>query len=161
MAPANALIVGAGVCGPVAAMALRRAGIDATLYEARPEPKEDAGSYLTVATNGLDALRAIDACGPVFDAGFPTRETVLWSGTGKRLGTIPIGATLPDGTVSQTIKRAHLHRVLHDEAVRRGVPVEFGKRVTGVEATSGRVLARFEDGSEAVGDVLIGCDGIR
>ena len=33
MTTTNALIIGAGVCGPVAAMALHRAGIDATIYE--------------------------------------------------------------------------------------------------------------------------------
>ena len=84
----------------------------------------------------------------------------MWSGTGKRGGRFHRRDT-PDGTVSHTIKRAHLHRVLHDQAVRRGVRVEFGKRVTGVEIASERALARFEDGSEAAGDVLIGCDGIR
>ena len=55
----KALIIGAGVCGPVTAMALQRAGIDAVVYE--PRPGGGRGSYLTVATNGLDALRAIDA----------------------------------------------------------------------------------------------------
>ncbi len=45
----------------------------------------EAGSYLTVATNGLDALRAIDAHGPVLAAGFPTPWTIMASGTGKRL----------------------------------------------------------------------------
>ena len=66
----KALIVGAGVCGPVTAMALQQAGIAAEVFEAR-RPAAEAGSYLTVATNGLDALRAIDAHGPVLAAGFP------------------------------------------------------------------------------------------
>jgi 2-polyprenyl-6-methoxyphenol hydroxylase-like FAD-dependent oxidoreductase len=32
----TALIIGGGTAGPVAAMALRQAGIDATVYEAHP-----------------------------------------------------------------------------------------------------------------------------
>ena len=57
----KALIAGGGVAGPVTAMALQRAGVDAVVYEAYVPRPGDAGSYLTVATNGLDALAAIDA----------------------------------------------------------------------------------------------------
>ena len=42
----KAVIIGAGVCGPVTAMALQRAGIDAVVYEAHG-PATDVGSYLT------------------------------------------------------------------------------------------------------------------
>ena len=157
----KALIVGAGVSGPVTAMALERVGIDAVVYDAHGPTAADAGSYLTVATNGLDALRAIDAHGPVLKAGFPTSRTALFSGTGKRLGTVPIGSTRGERDVSYTLKRAHLHRALHEEAARRGVPIEFSKRLVGAEVTGSGVRAEFEDGSHAVGDLLIGCDGVH
>ena len=81
----TALVIGAGVCGPVTAMAQQRAGIDAVVYDAHGPTTADVGSYLTVATNGLDALRAIDAHGPMLEAGFPSSRTVLFGGTGKRL----------------------------------------------------------------------------
>ena len=42
----KALIVGGGVAGPVAAMALRRAGFDAIVYEAHAQTSKDVGSYL-------------------------------------------------------------------------------------------------------------------
>src|SRR5262245_17063126 len=121
----RALIIGGGICGPVTAMALQRAGIEAVIYEAHRPAAGGAGSYLTVATNGLDALRAIDAADPVLRAAFPTSHTVMLSGTGRRLGRVPIGSTADAATVSHTIKRADLHRVLHDEAARRGVRIEF------------------------------------
>jgi 2-polyprenyl-6-methoxyphenol hydroxylase-like FAD-dependent oxidoreductase len=156
----HALIVGGGVCGPVTALALRRAGIDAVVYDARPGPI-DEGSYLTVATNGLDALRAIDAHAAVIDAGFPTPWTVLWSGTGKRLGRVPIGSTRSGREASHTIRRAHLQRALHDEAARRGVRIAYRKTLVGAETAGARVRARFADGSDAVGDLLIGCDGVH
>jgi len=57
----KALIVGGGVAGPVAAMALRQAGIDSVVYEAYAGGADDAGSFLTFASNGLDALSTIDA----------------------------------------------------------------------------------------------------
>lgn len=158
----KALIIGGGVAGPVAAMALQRAGVEATIYEAYPQATSDVGSYLTVATNGLDALCALDAHQPVLAAGFPTSHTILSSGNGKRLGKVPIGGTQPHGLGSITIKRAHLHRALHEQALSRGIPFEFGKRLVAAEITAqGGVIARFEDGSQASGDLLIGCDGVH
>jgi 2-polyprenyl-6-methoxyphenol hydroxylase-like FAD-dependent oxidoreductase len=156
----NALVVGAGVCGPVTAMALQRAGIEAVVYEAR-QPPGDAGSYLTVATNGLDALTALDAHRPVLGAGFPTPRTVLLSGTGRYLGTVPIGSTAPHAAASRTMRRAHLHRALGDMAAERGIRTEHGKRLVSVESTGHGVVAHFEDGTHAEGDLLIGCDGVH
>ena len=86
------------------AMSLDRAGIEAEIYEAYDESAGlEAGAYLTVAVNGLDALRTIGAHEPVIKAGFPTRTMRFLSGTGKHLGDLPIGGTLPDGTVTHTI----------------------------------------------------------
>ena len=158
----KALIVVGGVAGPVAAMALRRAGFDAIVYEAHAQTSKDVGSYLAVATNGLDALRALNAHQPVMSAGFPTRYIVLLSGTGKRLGKVPIRGTLPDGSVSVTIKRARLHRALHQQATSHGIPIKFGKRLLDAEtAPHVGIVARFEDGSQATGDLLIGRDGVH
>jgi 2-polyprenyl-6-methoxyphenol hydroxylase-like FAD-dependent oxidoreductase len=159
----KAVIIGGGIAGPVTAMALQRAGIDPVVYEAYDTSAGlDAGAFLTVAVNGLDALRTLDAHEPVLDAGFPTRNIEFFSGTGKRLGEIPIGGTLPDGTATHTIKRADLYRVLHDQAIRRGICIEHGKRLVDAETTpDSGIVARFEDGTRAAGDLLIGADGIH
>jgi len=158
----KALIVGGGVAGPVAAMALQRAGMDSVVYESYAGGADDAGAFLTFASNGLDALRAIDAHNLVMDKGFPTPRMEIQSGTGKHLGIVPNGGTLPDGTVSQTLKRSDLYRTLRDEALRRGASVEYGKRLVDAEITpDGGVVARFEDGTEAEGNLLIGADGIH
>ena len=158
----RALIIGGGVAGPVAAMALQRASIDGLIYEAYAGGADYAGAFLTFASNGLDALRAIDAHHLVLAEGFPTPRMTIQSGTGKHLGDVPNGGTLPDGTVSQTLKRADLYRALRDEAVRRGANIEYGKRLVDAETSpDGSVTARFEDGTEAEGDLLIGADGIH
>jgi 2-polyprenyl-6-methoxyphenol hydroxylase-like FAD-dependent oxidoreductase len=158
----KALIIGGGVAGPVTAMALQRAGIEAAVYEAHVPADGEAGSYLTVATNGLDALAAIGADGPVLAAGFPTPTNVLVSTTGRRLGAVSNGGVLPDGTVSHTIKRARLYRALHDEAAARGIRVEHGRRLVGAEpAPGGGVTAAFADGGTATGDLLVGADGVH
>ena len=162
MSRKKALIVGGGVAGPVTAMALQQAEIDSVVYEAYASGADGAGAFLTFASNGLDALRTIDAHPLVLSEGFPTPLIEIQSGNGKPLGSVPNGGTLSDGTVSQTLKRADLYRVLRDEAFRRGANVEYGKRLVDAENTpDGGVVARFEDGTEAEGDLLIGADGIH
>jgi 2-polyprenyl-6-methoxyphenol hydroxylase-like FAD-dependent oxidoreductase len=157
----KALIIGAGVCGPVTAMALRRAGIESVVYEAHDPATADVGSYLTVATNGLDGLMALDVHQGVLDSSFPTPRTVLLSGTGKLLGTVAIGSTTSEAVYSRTIKRAHLHRALHEAATTRGIDIQYGRRLVGAESSAHGVVAHFHDGSCASGDLLIGCDGVH
>lgn len=157
----SAVIVGAGIAGPVAAMALQKAGIDAVVYEARAGTADEIGAFLTVASNGLDALRTISADGRVLDCGFPTPSITLRGSNGKHLGQTRTGWSLPDGTTSHTVKRSDLYRALHTEAARRGVEIEHSKRLTDVRETAQGIQASFADGSHATSDVLIGCDGVH
>jgi 2-polyprenyl-6-methoxyphenol hydroxylase-like FAD-dependent oxidoreductase len=155
------MVIGGGIAGPAAAMALQKAGIDPVVYEAHPAGADGIGAFLTLASNGVDALRVLGADEPALAAGFPTPAITLRSGTGKRLGESRTGGSLPGGTVSQTIKRADLYRVLHEEASSRGIRVERGKRLIAAEQTGDGVRAVFADGTEAAGDMLIGCDGVH
>ena len=82
--------------------------------------------------------------------GFPTRQNVLWSDGGQRLGAVPLGQPLPDGTVSQTLKRARLGRALEDEASGAACAWSSASAWPAPETTpDGGVVARFEDGSTA------------
>ena len=157
----TALIIGGGIAGPATAMALQKAGIDPVIYEAYPAGAYGTGAFLTLAPNGIDALRILGADKPALAAGFPTPAITLRSYTGKRLGQTRTGGSLPDGTASHTIKRADLYRVLLDEAASRGLRIEHGKRLIAAEQVGDRVQAAFADGSTAQGDVLIGCDGVH
>ncbi|MEJ3746856.1 FAD-dependent monooxygenase [Actinomycetes bacterium KLBMP 9797] len=155
----KALIIGGGIGGLTAAMALRRAGIEPVIHEAYPQPDDYAGLFLNTASNGLDALRAIDV--DIARRGFPIPRMIMWSGTGKRLGEVANGTPLPDGTVSVCIRRGELQKVLRAEAHARGIAIEYGKRLDTYRTTPTGVAARFTDGTEATGDLLIGADGIH
>lgn len=157
----SAVVIGGGIAGPVMAMALQKAGIEAIVYEARPARTEGTGAFLTLASNGIDALRVLDAAEPVLAVGFATPTITLRSATGKRLGEAPLGRPPADGTTSHTLRRADLHRVLHEQALARGVGVEHGKRLVDARPADTGVLAVFADGSHAVADVLIGADGVH
>lgn len=157
----NVMIIGGGIAGPAMAMALQKAGIDPVLYEAHPATAEGTGAFLTVATNGISALRVLGADQAVLDAGFPTPAITLRSCTGKKLGANSTGWTLPDGTVSHTLKRADLYRALHDQMRQRGITAAFGKRLVSAGQTGKGVRAAFADGDSAEADLLIGCDGVH
>lgn len=155
----TALVIGAGVAGPVAAMALQRAGIRTIIYEQHPAGADEVGSWLTLQANGIDALRAVDADRVVADVGFPTSMMRFVNGSGRVLGTMSNGTSGLDGTKSLLVRRADLYRGLRDEAVARGAAIRYGSRLVGA-STGPRVTASFADGSTAEGDLLIGCDGI-
>ena len=157
----TALVVGGGIGGPATALALQRVGIEPVVFEAYPPPAGDVGSYFTVTPNGLDVLRTLGLLEATRAEGIPTQQNVLWNERGQRLAAIPLGQPRADGTVAQTLKRARLGRLLREEAQRRGIPVEFGKRIVDAIQADGRVTARFEDGSTATGDLLVGADGVR
>ena len=157
----TALVVGGGIAGPAVAMALQKAGVDATVYEAHATGADGVGAFLTLASNGIVALRVLDAGAAALPGGFSTPAITLRSGTGKRLGETRTGGTLPDGTTSQTIKRSQLYRALHDEAAARGIVIEHRKRLVQAEETDGGVHAVFADGSQSAADMLIGCDGVH
>src|SRR5882757_5722615 len=157
----HALVIGGGMAGPVTAMALRKAGIDATVYEAYDRAADGIGAFLTLAVNGMAALRTLDLHTGVRALGFDTPRMTMSMGNGKRVLDVGFGAPLSDGTHNQTITRSALYGFLRDEAVRRGVPIEYGKRLVSAESSGHGVVATFADGSTASGDLLIGADGLR
>ncbi|MGW0227100.1 FAD-dependent oxidoreductase [Actinopolymorpha singaporensis] len=159
--PRTALVIGAGIAGPAVAMALQKAGIEPVVYEAHPSGADDLGVFLTLGSNGVHALRVLDAAEPVLALGFPTPGVTLRNHRGRRLGSSRIGVPLADGTTSQTLRRADLYRVLREIAVARGVRFEYGRRLVAAHDTGDAVHAEFADGSETYGDVLVGCDGIN
>ncbi len=114
-----------------------------------------------MAINGIDALKAIDADHVVRERGFPTSHVRFWSGSGRRLGRLQLGPPMSDGTVTHTITRADMYGGLYEEVAKRGVPIRHGKRLLDVETTASAVVARFADGTEAAGDVVVGADGVH
>jgi FAD-dependent urate hydroxylase len=157
----TALVIGAGVAGPVTAVALQRAGRDPVIYEAHDTRVEGVGAFLGLALNGLAALRTLDLDGPVLERGFATPRMVITNSRGRVLADFPQGGALPDGTRAITLARGDLSAALAEQAAARGIPVVRGRRLVQVESTGRGVRALFADGSSSDADVLVGADGIR
>ncbi|MET7672103.1 FAD-dependent monooxygenase [Micromonospora luteifusca] len=152
----TAIVIGSGIAGPVTALALHRAGITATVYEAYPATASGVGGTLALAPNGVAALRTVGADEAVTAIATPIMRSAM--AIGSRHLDLP---TLAGAPPLRVVHRAELHRVLHDRAVAEGVRFEYGRRLVDAEQTGSGVTARFEDGSTATADLLVGADGIR
>jgi FAD-dependent urate hydroxylase len=158
----SAIIAGGGIAGTVAALALHRAGCTPLIHEAHPRDADERGAFLTVAVNGLEALRTLDLDpAEVLAAGFATPSMALRNSAGKLLAELPLGGPLADGVSTTTIRRADLYAALRSAAARRGIEIVYGKRVTGVDVDPGGVTAGFADGTSVSGDLLVGADGLH
>src|SRR5215475_6746170 len=146
-------VIGGGIAGPITAMALAKAGMETVVYEAHGHGSDGVGAFLTLAENGLEALRPLDLHDAVRDLGMQTPRMRIVNGKGKPLADF--------GMRGRTVRRADLYAALRDEAVRRGVTIEYGKRLVDADLTPQGVRAAFADGSGAEGDLLVGADGLR
>ncbi|EGX57106.1 monooxygenase FAD-binding protein [Streptomyces zinciresistens K42] len=150
--------MGGGIAGAGAALALHRAGLDVAVFEAHPDSAEDAGAFLTLASNGMRALAGMDASAAVGALGFALTSMRVLDDTGAELAHTPLGG--PEFAY-RCLRRGDLNRALQGEAARRGIPIRHGARLEGIEEGPRGVTAHFTDGTTATGDLLVGADGLN
>jgi 2-polyprenyl-6-methoxyphenol hydroxylase-like FAD-dependent oxidoreductase len=149
-------VIGGGIAGPVTALALHRAGIEATVYEAYEGRAHGLGGTIALAANGVATLEIVGVAEPTKAVGQPAfrqRMTV----NGKQFD-LP---ALADAQPHYVVRRTDLHRILHDAMAERGILTGYGKRLTTVREAGDGVTAVFADGTEATADVLVGADGVH
>ena len=157
----KALIVGGGVAGPTLAVALRKIGFEVDIFEQLPADADQRGSWINFQANGLDALRSIGVGDWIENIGYPVDTISFINGKGRLLGTMPMAFRRPDGLTSRMMPRARLFTALAEMARHHGVQVQHNKRMVEASNTGSGVVVRFDDGTEASGDILIGADGIH
>lgn len=154
----TALVIGGGIAGPVVATALQRVGIRATVCEAYAGTADGVGGGMGFAPNGLEALDAVGIGDAVRAVSTPMEGMVIESWNGKHLGEF---GNLPGVPAQRFVQRSDLYRVLNDAAEAAGVTTLTGRRLVDAADDGAQVTARFEDGSTATADLLIGADGIH
>lgn len=155
------IVVGGGIAGSGAALALHKAGFDVTVYEAHPDSAEDIGAFLTLASNGMRALAQMDASDAVTAIGFPLTSMRVLDDTGAELAQVPLGEAGTPHLRYRCLRRGDLNAALQAEVVRRGIDIRHGKRLVSVDDGPDTVTAHFADGSTATGHLLIGADGLN
>jgi 2-polyprenyl-6-methoxyphenol hydroxylase-like FAD-dependent oxidoreductase len=157
--PRRALIIGAGPGGITAAIALRRAGIEAAVFERAPALGK-AGAGLGVQSNALRALMRLGIGERLMGAGTELRKQEIRNSRGDLLLQLPQGEVADAfGTPAISLLRSDVQLTLAD-ALDDGV-LRLGSECIGVEQDEAGVTAHFADGRSERGALLIGADGGR
>lgn len=152
----KAIIVGGGIGGLTAAIALRGAGIEATVYERAPELKE-IGAGIALASNAMSVFAALGLADQITSHGLPLASGAIRTWKGNIIVEAP--ADEAHRFISVCVHRVDLQRVL---ATALGEEhLRLGYECVGFQQRSDGVVAEFAGGEEAQGDFLVGADGLH
>lgn len=160
----TALIVGAGIAGCSAAIALADRGVRVTLIEKQAEWRFQS-SGIFVYCNGLEALRSVGVLPEILDAGFAIEDgrNVYLDHHGAPI--VDVFYPSPNGGVPPIlgIRRAEMHRVLANRLAGLDVQIRLSTTLARLHAPAGAAQAEvdFSDGTSEHFDLVIGADGIR
>ena len=158
----RALVVGGAVGGLTTAIALRRAGVDVSVFEQSADARITAGRWgLGLWSNAVRSLQQLGLAEGVLAAGPQTEELRFQTAEGKHLATWPIGdlgRTLgaPSCSISPDALLRVLTAALDDDSV-----VQRNAKVEGFTQDPEGVTLKLADGREERGDFLVGADGLR
>ena len=161
------LLVGGGIGGLAAALALGQGGVATQLYEQSPEFTE-VGAGIGLGPNALRRLQTWGVWDALHAKGFvPSQLEVMDAQDGRQLGCLPMATAfeLRYGAPYLTIHRADLHQVLSDAVNTQGLSaLHLGHRLQDAKAHASCVNTHWlaPDG-QAVwheSQVLVGADGI-
>ncbi|WP_328991686.1 FAD-dependent monooxygenase [Kribbella sp. NBC_01245] len=156
-------IVGAGLAGSLLTCFLARRGVPVTLYERRPDPREQQAERgrsinLAISERGLDALRRIGLADKVMADALPMK--------GRMIHPVEGPLDFQQYSVSgdraiNSISRGALNNALLDAAAAApGVEIRFEHRLVGLDPKTARMTFETPDRTvEAESDVVLGTDG--
>ncbi|WP_319461409.1 geranylgeranyl reductase family protein [Micromonospora sp. RTP1Z1] len=150
----DAIVVGAGPAGSIAALVLARAGVDVALVDRRRFPREKACGDLV----GPRGVHLLDELGVSVTGARPLQDMIVVAPNNRRvlLPALP-GSNYADHAIAVT--REQFDTRLFDMAVAAGaIPVQ--RRVTGLVYDQGVVDGvQVSGGATIRGDVVLGADG--
>ncbi|GLR09374.1 monooxygenase [Mixta theicola] len=154
----KAIVIGGGIGGMCAALALEQIGYQTEVYEA-VKTIRPVGAAISIWPNGVKCLNFLGLKAPLQALGgnmaFMAYNDFQHGQTLTRFSMAPLVESV--GERPYPVARADLQAMLLN---RYGAQrVNFGKRVSYIEQDATGVTAWFDDGSEARGDFLIAADG--
>jgi len=156
------LIIGAGIGGLSAALALRQAGFDIEVYERAEEIKE-TGAGLTLTENGSLALEGLGLKQAAWDLSDIAAVTAfIHYKTGEVFHTTPAPqGEAAERAANRVVHRSDLHALLLESCRAAGVRITTGARLVDITQDAASARAVFADGKIATGQALVGADGLR
>ena len=153
------LVVGGGIGGLAAALALHRTGFRVRVVERAPELRE-VGAGLGLWANAVRALDHLGLGGEIRRMGIPFRRIEGCSSSGRLLTRLDADRLLDDPrAASYIVHRADLQGILQ-----RALPAELmqsGAECTGVEQTPASAVARFRGLPSMEAAIVVGADGFH
>ena len=153
------LVVGGGIGGLAASIAVRRAGIEVEVVESKP----DASVYGVGIIQPSNQLRALAELGLLEDClesggGFPGWE--IYDQDSRFLAAVPCDNVVsPDVPPINGITRPKLHAILLAAMDRLGIPLRFNTTWHTLHEEEAGIEVAFTDGSTGRYDLVIGADG--
>jgi len=162
----SAIVVGGGIGGLTAAVALRRVGWQVTVLE-RAAAFGEIGAGITLLSNGLRCLDAIGLGDAVRGSGLPVLALGMRTSAGRWLSRLDGDSASLEarmGTTSVVIHRAELHRILRDALP--AATLLAGVATTGIcgGTDGGPAEVRFRHQDHDVlldADLVVGADGVH
>ena len=152
----RAVVVGGGIGGTAAAVALSRARIDVQVYEQAAQLKE-VGAGVSLAPNGLRMLERLGVGEGILRLGSRHVATQLRLFDGRPADHDPKQFARAGQNVG--IHRADLLSLLVEQ-LPPGT-VRTGHRCTGIRQDADQAVVTFANGATATADVVVGADGIH
>jgi 2-polyprenyl-6-methoxyphenol hydroxylase-like FAD-dependent oxidoreductase len=148
-------IIGGGIGGVAAAVALHRRGIRATVFE-RAERIQEVGAGMMLWPNATHVLKELGLLDQVAAASGRNTTFLVRASSGEILMDIATGCfEVPALCTRRSDLLAALLNSLPDGAVR------LGHELTGIESSGAGVRVHFANGNKTDARALIGADGIR
>ena len=164
MKPERVLIVGGGIGGLTAALALGRAGYRVAVYEQAPEFSE-IGAGIMLTPNATRVLRHLGLEAALDRAALRPPASVY-----RRFDDASVIGDAPLAEAMETAYGApyfHIHRsdlldvLLAAVRAQGAAELSAGRMARDCSQEGGEVTVQFSNGDAAVGDLLLACDGIR
>jgi 2-polyprenyl-6-methoxyphenol hydroxylase-like FAD-dependent oxidoreductase len=156
------VIIGAGLGGVTAALALRRIGLETALFERTPALRE-VGAGITLWSNALHALQQIGADVPVREVGCLARTSELRGSRGKRM-LLRTDVAKVQTRFSVPNLMLMLHRAELLDALAKQLPtnaIQLGREVAEVTSDDHQAHLRLTTGEVVSADLVIAADGLR
>ncbi|MEV7826852.1 FAD-dependent urate hydroxylase HpxO [Microbacterium enclense] len=154
------IVIGAGVGGTSAALALQKLGHEVVVYD-RMRENRPVGAALSLWSNGVKVLNWLGLGPQVAALGGRMNDMAYYDGhTGEELCRFSLSpVTEQTGQRPYPVARADLQQLMMDAV--GAANIRLGRQLVDIADDGETVTATFADGTTDTADLLIGADGAR
>ncbi|MEQ8744928.1 FAD-dependent oxidoreductase [Parasphingorhabdus sp.] len=155
----NILVIGGGIGGLTAAIALRQKGHRVTVIEKDPDWSV-YGVGIIQQSNVIRAMSELGLLDDYLSAGVPFDNIAIHTPDGTKVAEIPAPRLAANYPANVGIGRPALHKVLGDRTKASGADVRLGVVANAIDDSSDKVRVGFSDGKTEEFDIVVGADGV-